>query len=185
MVNKFRFYSLIYNNPINSEMTDKNLAAACGFYCGSCGIYQATRENNTEKILQYALVLNQSFDETLCDGCRAERKSAYCSKMCLFLKCTFEKGIGFCGACPEFPCKKLTDFQSGMPHRAEILESLNRMKEIGWEQWLIEMKEYYSCPQCNSVNTSYDINCRKCGFTPGSRFVFRHMELINDHLSKE
>ena len=61
---------------------NKNLVAACGLYCGACGIYLATQENNTEKILQYAIVLNQSFDKTLCDGCRAYRKSAHCSEMC-------------------------------------------------------------------------------------------------------
>jgi len=166
-------------------MANFDLAASCGLYCGSCGIYLASQENDTEKLLQYALVLNQSLNETFCDGCRVDRKSAHCSKMCLFINCTFEKGIEFCGACPEFPCKELKDFQSRMPHRVEILESQNRLKEIGWEQWLIEMKENYSCPQCNTVNSAYDILCRNCGFTPGSKYVLRHMELINDHLSKD
>jgi len=166
-------------------MANFDLAASCGLYCGSCGIYLASQENETEKLLRNALVLNQALNETFCDGCRADRKSAHCSKMCLFINCTFEKGIEFCGACPEFPCKELTDFQSRMPHRVEILESQNRLKEIGWEQWLIEMKENYSCPQCNTVNSAYDILCRNCGFTPGSKFVLRHMELINDHLSKD
>jgi len=166
-------------------MANFDLAASCGLYCGSCGIYLASQENDTEKLLQYALVLNQALNETSCDGCRADRKSAHCSKMCLFINCTFEKGIEFCGACPEFPCKELKVFQSRMPHRVEILESQNRLKEIGWEQWLIEMKENYSCPQCNTVNSAYDILCRNCGFTPGSKYVLRHMELINDHLSKD
>jgi len=169
----------------NHAKPGKNLVAACGLYCGSCGIYQATMENNAEKLLQYAIVLKQSFDETLCFGCKADRKSAHCSKMCTIIKCTFNKGIEFCGACQEFPCKALTDFQSKMPHRTEILVSQKRLKEIGWEQWLVETKENYSCPQCNKVNTAYEIHCRKCGFTPGNKFVLRHMELINNHLSEE
>ena len=177
--------SKVYNDSVNSINPDRNLTTACGLYCGSCGIYLATQENNTEKLLQYALVLTQSLNETFCDGCRADRKSVHCAKICSFIKCTFEKGIEFCGVCPEFPCKELTDFQSKMPHRVEILESLYRLKEIGWEKWLIEMKENYSCPQCNMINTAYDIRCRKCGFTPGNKFVSRHMELINDHLSDE
>jgi hypothetical protein len=166
-------------------LTNFNLAAACGLYCGSCGIYLATLEKDTEKLLQYAIVLNQSFDETFCDGCRADRKSVHCSKMCSFIKCIFEKGIDFCGACPEFPCKELTDFQSKMPHRVEILESQKRLKEIGWEQWLIEMKENYSCPQCNTVNTAYDMACRKCGHIPSSRFDERHFQMIKSHLDAE
>jgi hypothetical protein len=164
---------------------DKNLVSACGLYCGSCGIYLATQENNTEKLLQYALVLNQSLNETFCDGCRAERKSAHCSRMCSFIKCTFEKGIGFCGTCPKFPCKELTDFQSKMPHRTEILESQNRLKEIDWEQWLIEMKENYSCPECNTINSAYDLNCRRCGHFPSGRFAERHFLLIKSHLASE
>jgi len=166
-------------------MTNFNLAAACGLYCGSCGIYLATRENNTEKLLQYALVLNQSLNETFCDGCRADRKSAHCSRMCLFIKCTLQKSIEFCGVCPEFPCKELTDFQSKMPHRIEILESQNRLKEIGWEQWLIEMKENYSCPQCNTVNSAYALDCRRCGYAPSCKFTLHHTRLIKSHLEAE
>ena len=159
--------------------------AVCGLYCGSCGIYLATQENETEKLLQYAIVLNQSFDETLCDGCKADRKSAHCSKMCSFINCTFEKGIDFCGACHEFPCNELTVFQSKMPHRVEIPESQNRLKKIGLNQWLLEMKEYYSCPQCNAINNAYNLTCRKCGYSPSCRFVYLHSETICKHLSKE
>jgi Protein of unknown function (DUF3795) len=166
-------------------MTNSKVAASCGLYCGSCGIYLATQENDTEKLLQYAIVLNQSIEETLCDGCRADRKSAHCSRMCLFIKCTLQKGIEFCGTCPEFPCKELTDFQSKMPHRVEILESQSRLMEIGWEQWHIEMKDNYSCPECNTVNTAYDLICRNCGYTPSCKFVLQHMQLIDSHLEAE
>ena len=73
-----------------------------------------------------------------------------------------------------------------MPHRVEILESLNQLYEIGWEQWLIEMKENYSCSQCNTVNSAYDMACRTCcGYAPGCKFIFRNIELINNHLSEE
>jgi hypothetical protein len=30
-----------------------------------------------------------------------------------------------------------------MPHRAEFIDSIKRMKEISTEKWLIEMKEYF------------------------------------------
>lgn len=161
---------------------NKNLVAVCGLYCGACGIYLATQENDTEKILQYAVVLNQSFDETLCDGCRANRKSAHSSKMCLFVTCVKSKGIEFCGTCNDYPCEEITEFQSEMPHRIEILESQNRLKEIGWEKWLFEMNKKFSCSQCNTINSAYDITCRKCENTPGSRFVALHKEMIDKHL---
>lgn len=177
--------SLKNTDSKNHTATDKNLVAACGLFCGSCGIYLATQENNSEKLLQYAIVLNQSFGETLCDGCKAVRKSAHCYRNCLFVKCTQNRGIEFCGTCREYPCNDLTVFQSKMPHRIEIYESLNRLNEIGCEQWLVEMKQNYSCPQCNTANSAYDIACRKCGFTPGCRFVDLHKDLIDRHMSKD
>lgn len=177
--------SVINTSNENHTPACKNLVAACGLYCGSCGIYLATQENNTGKLLQYAIVLKQSFGETLCDGCRADRKSVHCSKICSIMECTYNKRIEFCGACPDFPCKEITDFQSKMPHRVEILESQNKLKEIGLEQWLLEMKEDFLCPRCKTINSAYDISCRKCGNTPSCRFVYLHSETIVKHLLKE
>ncbi len=171
----------------DSEMHNSekyNLVSACGLYCGACGIYLATQENDTEKILQYALVLNQSCDETLCDGCGAVRKSAHCSKWCTFIDCKEEKGVNFCVDCDEFPCNELNEFKSKIPHRIEILNLQNRMKEIGLEKWLEEMKEYFSCSNCKTVNTAYHLDCRKCGTIPSCKFVSQHKDLIEQYLSK-
>lgn len=176
--------SQLENENLSCSYSNKELIAACGLYCGSCGIHLATQENDTEKLLMYAIVLNQSLSETLCDGCRAEHKSAHCAHMCTFIKCTFEKGIDFCGACPEFPCKELLTFQSKMPHRVEILESQNRLKEVGWEQWLIQMKENYSCPRCDTINSSYHLTCRKCGEMPSCKFVSEHKDGIEKYLTE-
>lgn len=163
----------------------RHLAAACGLYCGSCGIYLATQENDTEKLLQYAIVLNQSFGETLCDGCRSGRQSAHCTKTCPFIECTSGKGVAFCGGCPEFPCNVFTDFQSKMPHRVEILESQILLKEIGLEQWLIEMKKDYTCPKCYVVNSTYNKACRNCRQVPSCTFVERHLHHIKTHLEAD
>lgn len=165
-------------------MNNTDLASACGFYCGSCGIFLATQEEDSEKILQYAVVLNQTFEETLCDGCGAERKSKHCAEMCTFIDCKVKKGVSFCTACTNFPCQALKDFKSKMPHRAEIIESQYKMLEIGIENWLIEMKDYFSCRQCKTVNSAYHLICRKCGNTPGSMFVMRHKDLIEKYLSQ-
>jgi len=169
----------------NASFSNINLAAACGLYCGSCGIYLATQENDVEKLLQYAIVLNQSFDETSCNGCRAAKKSTHCSKMCSFIDCTHRKDIEFCGRCNEYPCQKLIEFQSEMPHRVDILESQYRLKEIGWKKWLIEQEENFTCSNCNAINSAYHLSCRACGNIPSNRFVARHKDLIEKHLSEE
>jgi len=174
-------------NSDDSEIQNslnKNLASACGLYCGACGIYQATQENDVDRLLQYAVVLNQSFDETLCNGCGSERKSLHCLKICNFIHCKQEKEVDFCADCMDFPCKELIEFKAKMPHRAEILHSQMRMKEIGNENWLIEMKDYFSCSHCNAVNSAYDLACRKCGTIPSCKFVLQHRDLIEQYLSE-
>lgn len=169
---------------MSSQNSEKELVSECGLYCGACGIYIATQENDNDKILQYALVLNQSYDDTLCIGCAAERKSLHCSRMCTFIDCKKRKEVAFCSDCKEFPCQALIEFKSKMPHRAEIIDSIKRMKDIGIEKWLIEMKEYFYCPQCKTVNSAYHITCRKCGFNPSCKFVSRHKDMIEQYLSK-
>jgi len=162
----------------------EDLSSACGLYCGACGIYLATQENDTERLLNYAVVLNQSFDETLCNGCSSARKSLHCSKICVFIECKKQKGVSFCTDCDEFPCLALIDFKSKKPHRVELIESLHKLKEIGLEQWLIEMKEHYSCQQCQTVNSAYHLTCRKCGAEPGCQFVSQNRDLIDRYLSE-
>jgi len=174
-------------NSSDSEIqnsVNNSLVSACGLFCGACGIYLATQENNTEKILQYAVVLNQSCDETLCDGCGAVRKSLHCSKMCTFINCRRQKDVNLCSECSEFPCNALVEFKSEMPHRIEILNSQNRMKELGLEKWLLEMKDYYSCSNCKTVNSAYHLSCRNCGNMPSCKFVSEHKDLIEQYLSE-
>lgn len=153
---------------------DKTLAAVCGLYCGACGIYLATQENDTAKIEYYAARLGQSIEETRCDGCRSERKSAWCRNNCSFTGCAEKEGVDFCGACNRFPCQDLKGFQASMPHRVEILEAQHRIAEAGWEKWMIEMQNLFACPDCSAPNTSYNLSCRKCGHKPGNEFVWSH-----------
>jgi hypothetical protein len=103
--------------------------------------------------------------------------------MCTFIDCKQKKEVDFCADCNEFPCHALIEFKSKMPHRAEIFDSQMRMKEIGVENWLIEMKDYFSCPQCKTVNSAYHLACRKCGNTPGCKFVSQHKDAIEQYLS--
>lgn len=177
-------------NNINSHDSEKqkslnnNLVSVCGLYCGACGIYLATQENETEKILKYAVVLNQTYDETLCDGCGALRKSLHCSNMCTFIDCKVKKKVSSCIDCNEFPCQALIEFKSKMPHRAEIIDAQYRLQENGIENWLIEMEDYFSCPQCKTVNSAYHLTCRKCGSTLSCKFVSKHKNEIERYLSK-
>lgn len=168
----------------NDNVLNKNLVSVCGLYCGSCGIYLATHENDTQKILEYAVVLNQSYDATLCEGCRGAKKSAHCLKICSFIDCSKGKKISHCGECEKFPCAKLIEFQSKMPHRIEIIKSLTELKEVGNEKWLIKMCDRFSCSNCQTVNSGYSTSCRNCNYTPSCAFVSQYKMIIEYYLAK-
>jgi hypothetical protein len=165
-------------------MENHNLLSDCGLYCGSCGVYIATQENDEEKLRSLAHILNQSIEDTLCDGCGSERRSLHCQKICTFITCKKDKGVEICSDCQEFPCQALQTFIAAMPHRVEIIDSLKRLKEIGSDKWLLEKKETYTCRKCSTINSAYDLACRKCGNTPSCSFVERNKDTIAKHFSR-
>ena len=122
-------------------------------------------------------------EQLACNGCRSDKRCGYCDT-CKMSKCASEKGIEFCCECSDYPCEDLKAFQTMMPHRNELWASLAQIKEIGFEKWYSQMVERYSCPECKTMNSSYDITCRNCGATPGSPYVADNKEAIIAHLAK-
>ncbi|MBL7906613.1 MAG: DUF3795 domain-containing protein [Bacteroidales bacterium] len=147
-------------------------------------MYLATQQNDIEKLTRYAAMLKQPLSETRCEGCRSDRKTAYCNN-CFMIKCSREKNLNFCGGCNEYPCEELKNFQRQMPHRAELWKAQSRIAEIGAAQWTDEMKAYFSCPECNASNTSYDLKCPKCGHIPGNGFAGNNREAIMAYLEEK
>lgn len=157
------------------------IAAVCGLYCGACGIYLATQANDIEKLAHYAAMLGQPLSETRCNGCRSGKKTAYCNS-CFMIQCSREKDLSFCGECGEYPCEPLKEFQQMMPHRAELWKAQSRISEIGAVEWVAEMKAYFSCAQCHTGSTSYDLKCPHCGHIPGNGFAGNHRDAISSFL---
>ena len=156
---------------------DKTLVSVCGLFCASCGIYNATCQDDTETLKRIADRMKVPYDEIRCEGCRSQTRTAYC-KNCFMQQCAASKKIDFCGECAEYPCPELKDFQSKMPHRAELWKSQQRIKEVGWENWYGEMLQHFTCSQCGSLNGWYDITCRVCGHVPGSTFAQNNMDAL-------
>jgi len=96
--------------------------------------------------------------------------------------CAAERGIDFCSECEEYPCGDLKQFQSAMPHRVELLANLNRIRSAGYGQWLKEVRENYVCPECEAINSAYDLKCRKCGREPSCTYVANHRQVIEQYL---
>lgn len=162
---------------------DKKLAAVCGLFCPACSVFIGTREDPA-RLKKIAERLQRPVEELECHGCRTEKRCFYCETKCTMAKCASEKGIDFCGECTKYPCEELRAFQAELPHRIELWKSLERIKEAGYEKWYEEMIEHYSCPKCRTINSAYDLSCRKCGTNPSCAYVSLHKDKIIQHLAK-
>lgn len=161
---------------------DKTLAAVCGLFCPACGLYIGTH-HDPQRLQRLADQRQVAVEELTCDGCRAERRTAYC-KSCKLIACATEKGLDFCGACADYPCDQLKEFQAARPHRLELWQSQARIKEVGYEQWFEEMLAHYACPQCQTINSAYDATCWSCGATPSCAYVSEHQQEIQQFMAK-
>lgn len=161
---------------------EKKLAAVCGLFCTSCTVYIGTHEDQA-RLEKFATQLQCTVEDLRCHGCRSEKLAAHC-RDCYFKKCAAEKNIDFCGDCNEYPCAELKDFQCQMPHRIELWDDQDKIKQSGYEKWYQEMLENYTCPDCNTINSAYDIACRHCGTTPGNNYIKKHKTKIEEYFQK-
>jgi hypothetical protein len=160
--------------------SDKKLAAVCGLYCEACSWFIATTEDH-ERLKRLAVQSHFSEEESKCYGCRSDKRLPYCEK-CRMSACAAERGIDFCSECDEYPCNELKRFQSAMPHRIELWVNLERIKFVGYKQWLKEIRGKYTCPRCQIVNSTYDLKCRKCGEEPSCNYVAKHRQVIEQYM---
>ncbi|MDD5312056.1 MAG: DUF3795 domain-containing protein [Dehalococcoidia bacterium] len=138
----------------------KELAAPCGLYCGVCGIYIATRDNNDKFKERLAPVYNTTAEELVCDGCLSERVFGYC-KVCPIKSCCSDKKIEGCFQCTDFPCKFIDDFSIPVGKKV-ILRAVPRWREIGTEKWMEEEDKRYVCPHCSYPTFRGAKRCREC-----------------------
>jgi hypothetical protein len=162
---------------------DKNLAAVCGLYCPGCSLLIGTHEEPA-RLESMALRMGRTVDELRCNGCRSDRRCFYCTSMCQMKTCAAEKGVEFCGECADFPCPTLKTFQAERPHRIELWQSLNQIRDEGWEAWFAAMTAHYACDQCGALNSAYDMRCRKCHGDPSCAYVGLHKDEVLRHLGK-
>jgi hypothetical protein len=160
---------------------DKKFAAVCGLYCESCSWFIATTED-PERLKKLADQFGFSKEQSKCYGCRSDKRLLFCEE-CKMCACAAERGIEFCNECEEYPCDDLKLFQSVMPHRIELWENLERIKSIGYNKWINEIRENHTCPQCHTINSTYDLKCRKCGEEPSCKYVAKHKQAIEQFLN--
>jgi hypothetical protein len=152
-----------------SEMESRNhFLAPCGLYCGVCGVYYATRDNNVafmEKLLaMYKKTMGGidqlAIEDLKCDGCLSSRKSIFC-RYCGIRDCAIEKGYEGCHKCEKFPCGHIADFPVPVGKKV-IMRSIPYWKEFGTEKWVIDEERRYTCPQCGHRLFRGAKRCNRC-----------------------
>lgn len=138
-------------------MSNRNLEAYCGLYCGACPVY----------LQQYDGWLVQAVTEYFkcertdlrCHGCRSETISLSC-RDCDRRDCTTSKGFDSCSACPEMPCDRMSNYQ--LPHMSKAVPNLEALRDRGSDAWLAEQAEQWKCPSCGKTGSWYEQICARC-----------------------
>lgn len=133
-----------------------HLESFCGIYCGACLCNIVQEAGNIEEVAQK---LNRTVEQLTCSECKI-----VLHQDCCFVTCCTTKGISNCSECPQMPCEEIIKFANdGVKHHAGIIDNLQRIKEIGLNEWLSEQKEFYTCKECGErIGWSYT-SCSKCG----------------------
>jgi hypothetical protein len=165
-----------HGEPLDRTGEAPVMAAVCGLFCSACTFFIGTHEDPA-RLERLAAAFGTGVDRLYCDGCHSERRLFYCAT-CHMFGCAQERGLASCGECPDSPCPELQAFVAERPHRADIYMDLARIAEIGQEAWIVEATTRYSCPECGTINSAYDLECRRCGREPSNAYVATHREEI-------
>lgn len=156
----------------DEEIRDKNLMAPCGLYCGACGVYIATRDNNEKFRTVMANLYHTDPEQTKCLGCMQpdppRQLYSYCTS-CKIRDCVRGKGFYSCHQCTEWPCEMINNFSLAtgvrvmkrtIPlWRASVAEYGD---EEGSVRWARAECERYHCPSCGEPLFRGAQRCRAC-----------------------
>ena len=124
-------------------MSDMNLVAPCGMYCGTCRSYLILKKN----------LFEEKGRKSGCKGCRIRNKNcSFIKRDCALIR---KKEIDFCYECESFPCSNLKRIDEGYSERYNVsfISNLERLQEVGLEQWLKEKEDLYRCPECGYLES--------------------------------
>ncbi len=171
----------------NSAQDDNDkapLAAACGTYCGACPAYLA-KHTTDEQIRQKRISPEPTEAQPgippsgwmkglLCDGCLSGGQLAgHCQSCSIRLHALEKQNDARCTDCEELPCYRMTNLinMGDYLHRQEYLPNLQKIREMGVQEWIKYEEERWRCPQCGNPMSWYDAECIKCG-APRSERLF-------------
>jgi hypothetical protein len=157
----------------DDEIRNKHLMAPCGLYCGACGVYIATRDDNAKFRAVLGNLYGSAPEETRCLGCMQpeppECLYGFC-RSCPLRDCVRTKGYYSCHQCDEWPCSLVEEFplpvgrrvmKRAIPLWREHVERLG--DEAGSVAWARGECERYHCPDCDAPLFRGALRCRACG----------------------
>ena len=156
----------------NEEISNRDLMAPCGLYCGTCGVYIATRDGNEKFKAVLGRLYGTKPEETECLGCMQPDDSktlyAYC-KTCTIRDCVQTKGYYSCHQCAEWPCSLIENFGYstgvGVMKRAIPIWGA-KVAELGDEKGSVEWARL-ECERCHCSSCGQPLfrgaqQCRAC-----------------------
>jgi hypothetical protein len=157
------------------EFRNREIMAPCGLYCGTCGVYIATRDNNEKFRDKLAELYGSKPEETRCLGCMQTDPPrmlyGYC-RTCRIRDCVRERKHYSCHQCGDWPCDMITGFilatgrrvmQRAIPIWREKVACLG--DEEGSVEWARSECLRYHCPRCGKPLFRGAQKCRACGIS--------------------
>lgn len=154
------------------ELKNKDLMAPCGLYCGTCGVYIATRDGNEKFKEIMGNLYGSKQEETECLGCmqsESTNKLYEVCKMCGIRDCVKSKGYYSCHQCEEWPCKMIEEF--GLATGRRVMKRTipiwrEKVAEHGDEKGSVEWARSecmrYHCSSCGEPLFRGAQRCRAC-----------------------
>lgn len=146
-------------------MINRELLAPCGLYCGVCGIYCASANNDQQLKEKLAKGYGDTPDRINCRGCLSDSVYWYC-KVCAIKTCVLEKDYLGCHQCADFPCAKIEKFP--VPEgKKNILRAVPLWKQLGTEEFVKAEEKLFTCENCGTKLFRGARKCRQCGAFKG------------------
>ena len=108
------------------------IIAYCGLDCSKCSAFIATQKSDIEEKKKIAerwtkdLHVDFEPEDITCDGCKSERISGWCSKICKVRPCAENRKVETCAHCDDYACEKLKKFISTEPEATKKLEEIRK-----------------------------------------------------------
>jgi hypothetical protein len=141
------------SNSIQS-VSEEDLFAPCGMYCGLCSSYLAYK-NNVPK--RRGVILH-------CVGCRPrDKQCAFLKKRCHFIE---NNQLKYCSDCKDFPCKNHNHiearYNTAFKYAYSFQHALQDIREHGYQYVIDSLKKKHGCPKCGDILCIHNGLCYNC-----------------------